>query len=53
MIMPASPALAEELSPGDDASRALLRAACELVRDAARVITVGAVSYTHLRAHET
>ena len=42
MIMPASPALAEELSPGDDASRALLRAACELVRDAARVITGGA-----------
>lgn len=41
MIMPASPALAEELSPGDDASRALLRAACELVRDAARVITGG------------
>lgn len=37
MIMPASPALAEELSPSDDASRALLSAACELARDAARV----------------
>ncbi|WP_144790468.1 hypothetical protein [Corynebacterium singulare] len=43
MIMPASPALAEELSPSDDASRAPLRAACELVRDAARVITGGSV----------
>lgn len=37
MVMPASPALAEELSPGDDASRALLSAACELIRDAARI----------------
>ncbi|MTD91345.1 MULTISPECIES: hypothetical protein [Corynebacterium] len=37
MVMPASPALAEELSPSDDASRALLSAACELTRDAARV----------------
>lgn len=37
MVMPASPALAEELSPGDDASRALLGAACELARDAARI----------------
>ena len=43
MIMPASPALAEELSPSDDASRALLGAACELVRDAARVITSGSM----------
>lgn len=37
MVIPASPALAEELSPNDDASRALLSAACELVRNAARI----------------
>ena len=36
VIMPASPALAEELSPNDDASRALLAAARELIRDFAR-----------------